>query len=71
MYKHHEESIQILIDYFSNREEIIAVILGGSVAKGTARENSDIDAMVIVTPEYYELRDKENSLAECSGTGNE
>ncbi len=65
MYKHHEESIQNLIRYFSNREEIIAVILGGSVAKGTARENSDIDAMVIVTPEYYAKREKENTTAEC------
>lgn len=65
MYKHHEESIQNLIRYFSNREEIIAVILGGSVAKGSAREDSDIDAMIIVTPAYYEKRLKENKVVEC------
>lgn len=65
MYQHHDESIQNLIQYFSDREEIIAVILGGSVAKGTAREDSDIDAMVIVTPEYYEKRASENSIVEC------
>jgi hypothetical protein len=65
MYKHHEESIQNLIKYFSNREEIIAAILGGSVAKGVAREDSDIDAMIVVTPEYYEKRKKENIVVEC------
>lgn len=65
MYKHHEESIQNLIKYFSNREEIIAVILGGSVAKGMERIDSDIDAMIIVTPEYYAKREKENTVTEC------
>lgn len=65
MYRHHEESIKNLINYFSNREEIIAVILGGSVAKGVAREDSDIDAMIIVTPEYYKKRLKENTVVEC------
>lgn len=64
-YKHHEESIQNLIKYFSNREEIIAVILGGSVAKGMEREDSDIDAMIIVTPDYYAKREKENTVTEC------
>jgi len=65
MYQHHDESIQNLIQYFSDRDEIIAVILGGSVAKGTAREDSVLDAMVIVTPEYYEKRASENSIVEC------
>ncbi|MFV0344449.1 MAG: nucleotidyltransferase domain-containing protein [Anaerocolumna sp.] len=65
MHKHHEESIQNLVKYFSNREEIIAVILGGSVAKGMERIDSDIDAMIIVTPEYYAIREKENTVTEC------
>jgi hypothetical protein len=68
MYKHHEESIQNLINYFSNREEIVAVILGGSVAKGVAREDSDIDAMIIVTEEYYAERVKSNTVVECIGS---
>ena len=34
MYKHHEESLERLIEYFSDKEEVIAVIFGGSVAKG-------------------------------------
>lgn len=64
MYKHHQEAIENLIKYFSDRDEIIAVILGGSVAKGMERIDSDIDAMVIVTPEYYEERRQNNTTVE-------
>lgn len=46
MYKHHEESLENLKQYFSDREEVIALIFGGSVAKGCERPDSDLDAMV-------------------------
>jgi predicted nucleotidyltransferase len=68
MYKHHEESLKIMIDYFENqhpdKEQIIAVVFGGSVAKGMERPDSDLDCMVIVTPEYFEVRQTANSTAE-------
>ncbi len=54
MYKHHEESIEKLIEYFRDKEGIISVILGGSVAKGLERVDSDIDAMIVVTDEKFE-----------------
>lgn len=65
MYEHHKQSIQNLIDYFKSDKEVVAVILGGSVAKGLAREDSDIDAAVIVTQKKYNLLSAENRQAEC------
>lgn len=64
MYRHHEESLEILKKYFQDKEEVIALIFGGSVAKGCERPDSDLDAMVVVTDEAYELRVKNNQTAE-------
>ena len=67
MYKHHEESLERLKEYFSDKTEVIAVIFGGSVAKGCERIDSDLDAMVVITDEAYEDRVKENKTAETIG----
>lgn len=68
MYKHHEESLQIMVNYFQNltpdRDHIIALIFGGSVAKGMERPDSDLDAMVIVTEEYFKKRQEANATTE-------
>lgn len=64
MYQHHKESLDNLIQYFSDKDEVIALIFGGAVAKGCERPDSDLDAMVVVTEEAYEQRRKENRTAE-------
>ena len=64
MYKHHEESLENLKNYFSDREEVIALIFGGSVAKGCERPDSDLDAMVVVTDKDYALRVKNHTTVE-------
>lgn len=64
MYKHHEESLERLIEYFSDKEEVIAVIFGGSVAKGCERPDSDLDTMIVVTQEAYQHRVENNATAE-------
>ena len=64
MYQHHRESLENLKSYFAGRAEVIAVIFGGSVAKGCERQDSDLNAMVVVTDEEYELRQRENRTAE-------
>ncbi len=64
MYKHHEESIERLREYFADKEEVIAVIFGGSVAKGCERPDSDLDAMVVITEEAYAIRTENNMTAE-------
>ncbi len=42
----------------------IALILAGSVAKGTERADSDLDGMVIVSEEEYAEKEKNNTTTE-------
>ena len=49
MYQHHLDSIEKMKEYFRPTEGIIALVLGGSVAKGNERPDSDLDALVILT----------------------
>jgi len=65
MLRHHKESLQIMKEHFQSDSDVIAVILGGSVAKGEARPDSDLDGMVIITDQAYEKRKAERKLAEC------
>ena len=53
MYKHHEESIVKMAEYYRENPEIIALFLIGSVATGTERPDSDLDGVAVVSPEYY------------------
>lgn len=65
MYEHHKIAIQNLIEYYRPKEGVIAIVLGGSVAKGMERIDSDIDATIIVTEEKYQELKEKNDLAEC------
>lgn len=65
MLAHHVESIQKLVEYFRADSGVIALILGGSVAKGLARPDSDIDAMVIVSDEKLKELESAGRGAEC------
>ena len=67
MYPHHRESLKNMIAYFQEKKEIIALILGGSVAKGCARPDSDLDAMAVVSEQDYELKAEKNNTAETIG----
>lgn len=64
MYQHHKDSLENLKNYFMAKEEVIAVIFGGSVAKGCERPDSDLDTMVIITPEAYQRRVETNTTVE-------
>jgi predicted nucleotidyltransferase len=55
MSAHHEATIQRLKQAYENDPDCLALIIGGSVAKGWAKENSDVDFMAIVTDERFEL----------------
>jgi len=56
VYKHHQESIEKITDFFKKDEEIIAVILAGSIAHGFESKESDIDVMFIISEENYKKR---------------
>ncbi len=62
MRQHHQEAIEKLANHFSQQEGYLAVIAGGSVAKGVETEYADIDAMLVVTGELYEQRRLANNL---------
>lgn len=64
MYKHHEDSLQIMIDYYKKKPEVIALVFGGSVAKGNERVDSDLDGMAIISEEEFARRDAINETTE-------
>ena len=63
MYKHHEQSIENMKEYF-RQPGAIALILVGSVAKGKEREDSDLDGVVILSEEEYAEKEKSNVTTE-------
>jgi predicted nucleotidyltransferase len=60
MRPHHERAIEKLVENIRANERYLALIIGGSVAKGMEREDSDIDVILIVTDEEFEKRKKRN-----------
>ncbi|HEY0865949.1 MAG TPA: nucleotidyltransferase domain-containing protein, partial [Fimbriimonas sp.] len=50
---HHLETIRKLAERYRDDPEVIALIVGGSIAKGWAREDSDVDFMLVVSDDRY------------------
>lgn len=63
MYKHHELSIKNMEKYF-REHNAIALLLVGSVAKETEREDSDLDGIVILSEEKYAEKEKNYTTTE-------
>jgi len=64
MHQHHIDSIERMKKYYEGKPGVIALVLGGSVAKGNERPDSDLDGMIIVTDEEYERRKAMGKTAE-------
>ena len=64
MYQHHHDSIKNMITHYRENPEINALILIGSIATNTERPDSDIDAVALVSLDYYEQKKKSDSLEE-------
>jgi len=62
MYPHHQQAIERLIRHFENDTNFQALIIGGSIAKGWAREDSDIDFMLVATDEEFARRQANNAM---------
>ena len=56
MYQHHIDSIEKMKEYFHGRDGVIALVLGGSVARGQERPDSDLDGLVVVTEAEFARR---------------
>ncbi|CAM3369920.1 hypothetical protein SB6411_05850 [Klebsiella spallanzanii] len=55
MYQHHKDAIDKALEKIRDKEDVIGVILGGSIAHGFATESSDIDLMLILSEVDYQL----------------
>jgi hypothetical protein len=53
---HHQRAIDRLVDAYIDDSSFRGLIIGGSVAKGCARDDSDVDFLIIATDENYEQR---------------
>jgi hypothetical protein len=62
MHPHHIQSIQNVTEYFQRDPEVLALLLGGSVAHGFETESSDVDIMIFVSEEDYKKRLAENRV---------
>jgi len=60
MRPHHKKAIDNLVESIKKDERFVALIIGGSVAKGMEREDSDIDVTLIATDEEFEKIKKRN-----------
>lgn len=62
MEPHHRASIDRLREQFADMPMFPALIAGGSVMKGTARPDSDVDVIFVATDEEYARRHAEGEL---------
>lgn len=53
MYNHHKLAIESITNKLKLKNEVLGVIIGGSVAHGFANEKSDIDLMIVLSDEDY------------------
>jgi len=53
---HHQRAIDRLTDAYRDDPCFRGLIIGGSVAKGYAREDSDVDFLIIATDDVFERR---------------
>ncbi|MHA2269557.1 MAG: nucleotidyltransferase domain-containing protein [Promethearchaeota archaeon] len=60
MRSHHKKAIEKLVESIEQDKRFIALIIGGSVAKGMEREDSDIDVTLVATDEEFKKRKKNN-----------
>lgn len=58
MFKHHQDSINNVIKKMKENDNVLALIIAGSIAHGFATEDSDVDIMIVVSQEEYERRCK-------------
>ena len=64
MLKHHEESIKLMTAHYRENPEVTALFLVGSVAAGTARPDSDLDGVAIISKEAYDRKSREKTTLE-------
>jgi len=67
MRPHHESAIQKLAEHFAKQSDCLAVIVGGSIAKGLDKDDSDIDAFLVLTDEACKAKWDRNDFFYWTG----
>jgi Predicted nucleotidyltransferase len=62
MFPHHAQTIDRLVHALQSDSAILALILGGSIAHGFARPDSDIDVTFVISTSDYQRRQREGRL---------
>ena len=62
MHPHHTQSIQNVTEYFQRDLEVLALLLGGSIAHGFETPSSDVDVMILVSDEDHKKRTENNQV---------
>lgn len=57
---HHQETIQRALDHFQAQPQVLALLLGGSIAHGWAQPTSDVDVLIVVSDEEHQQRSAKN-----------
>jgi len=62
MWEHHRQTVNRLIERFSEDSRFPALIIGGSLVKGYGRPDSDVDIVFVATDTEYASRLPKNQL---------
>lgn len=60
MLPHHQQAIDRLTEHFADHPDFLALIIGGSIAKGWQAPDSDVDVVLIATNAEYARRQPDN-----------
>ncbi len=63
MLEHHQRAIDKLAQHFQADPGFLALIVSGSIAKGLAQPNSDVDFMLLATDEEFARREAAHECA--------
>lgn len=61
--EHHSRAINDFLSRYKTQDGFVAFLLAGSLAHGFAKEDSDVDIIIVATEEEYERRQRQNKLA--------
>jgi len=67
LYKHHQEAIENITVKMKKNEDVLALLIAGSIAHGFAAADADVDIMIVVSQEEYERRYDEKKLVYYEG----
>ena len=63
MFDHHQRALDAALNRLRIADDALLILLDGSVARGEAREGSDVDLIVVVTDAGYESRLQRGEVA--------